>query len=463
MQQVAIEAVGLQPLERTLAGGDGAAPRGVARQDFRDQKNLVALSGDRLGDHQFGIAIHFGGVDVGHAEVDAAAQGGDRALAVATVDIPGALPDHGHVRPFAAEFFRLQDRLVRQRSRADPTLDERDVKVLLEPARLARGAFRSKPRASYLAPLAGRGEANVNGSVIGRRLLIRDAVDRTFFSPRGRAGHRLDDFARAFRIGYPLGVEIVGAGRDATRAFAGIDHAGIAAMDQFIEMVLRLAVAAEMADQALRQRRILDAVSLLAGLAQGAAVEADDRGVAEVGIDAVKAGRIGDRDIDVVGPGHRLGNEDLLFLGRIHVALAAHDQLGTLHGAVTPDFRKVAVVADDQADLEAFRTVGNIGAVAGIPAFDRHPWHDLAVFLDDLALVVHQNQGVVRRLVRMLLVTLAGQRKHAPHFRLAAGFGKDRGFFARDYRGGLIHLLGVVHDAVGGIFREDHKVHSRQA
>src|SRR5882672_705747 len=50
MQQVAIEPICLQPLERTLAGGDGAAPRGVARQNLRDQKNIVALSGDRLGD-----------------------------------------------------------------------------------------------------------------------------------------------------------------------------------------------------------------------------------------------------------------------------------------------------------------------------------------------------------------------------------------------------------------------------
>src|SRR5664279_2360891 len=118
-------------------------------------------------------------------------------------------------------------------------------------------------------------------SAVDRGLLIRDAVDRAFFSPRGRTGHRLDHFARAFRIGDPILVEIVGAGRDAARAFARIDHAGIAAMDQFVEEVLRLARAAGIADQALRQLGILDAVFLLAGLAQGAAVEADDRRVTE--------------------------------------------------------------------------------------------------------------------------------------------------------------------------------------
>ncbi len=32
---------------------------------------------------------------MGHAEVDAAAQCGDRALAIAAIEIPGALPDHG--------------------------------------------------------------------------------------------------------------------------------------------------------------------------------------------------------------------------------------------------------------------------------------------------------------------------------------------------------------------------------
>src|SRR3982074_1162010 len=84
-------------------------PRGVAGQHFRDQKNLLAPPGDRLGDHQFGITIHLGGVDVGHAEIDATAQRCDRALAVAMVDIPGALPDHGNERTVLAEFFFSHD------------------------------------------------------------------------------------------------------------------------------------------------------------------------------------------------------------------------------------------------------------------------------------------------------------------------------------------------------------------
>src|SRR5450631_943653 len=103
MQQIAIEPVGFQSRQRTLARGDGAAPRRVARQYFRNQEDVVAPPGDRLGNHQLGIAIHLGGVDVGHAELDATAQRGNRALAVAAVDIPGALPDRRYLRAAFAE------------------------------------------------------------------------------------------------------------------------------------------------------------------------------------------------------------------------------------------------------------------------------------------------------------------------------------------------------------------------
>ncbi len=113
MQEIAIQPVGLQPLQRTLACGDGAAPRCVARQHFRDQENLVALPGDRIRDHQLGIAIHLGGVDVVHAEIDATAQACDRGRAFAVVDVPGALPDHGHLRAVLPEFLFSHDCLRR--------------------------------------------------------------------------------------------------------------------------------------------------------------------------------------------------------------------------------------------------------------------------------------------------------------------------------------------------------------
>src|SRR5260370_42395651 len=103
-------------------------------------------------------------------------------------------------------------------------------------------------------------------------------------------------------MGGPRLIESVGAGCEAARPFAGIDHAGIAAMDQFIEVVLRLAVAADIADQVLRQPRILDAILLLAGLAQRAAVEADARGVTDAGIGTVKSGGTRNRDRTHVCP-----------------------------------------------------------------------------------------------------------------------------------------------------------------
>ena len=62
----------------------------------------------------------------------------------------------------------------------------------------------------------------------------------------------------------------------------------------------------------------------------------------------------------------------------------------------------------------------------------------------------------------MLLVAFAGEREDAPDLRLSAGFGEYLGFLAGHDRGRLVHLLGVVHDAVGGIFREDHEIHSGQ-
>src|SRR5690606_28409110 len=122
---------------------------------------------------------------------------------------------------------------------------------------------------------------------------------------------------------------------------------------------------------------VLHAVLFLAALAEGAAVEADDGGVAEVGVDAVEAGGVGDGHVDVVHPGHGLGDEDLLVLGGVHVALAAHDELGAAHGAVAPDLGVVAVVADDEAHLQAFGALGDVGAVARVPALDRAPGHDL--------------------------------------------------------------------------------------
>ena len=111
-----------------------------------------------------------------------------------------------------------------------------------------------RPKVGF-APRSGRPRLPPNELVVRRGLLVRNARDRAFRGTCGRAGHRLDHFARAFGIGDPLRIEVVGTGRQPFRAFARIDHAGITAMDQLVEVVLRLAVAAEIADQILRQLR----------------------------------------------------------------------------------------------------------------------------------------------------------------------------------------------------------------
>jgi hypothetical protein len=47
------------------------------RQDLRDEKDFVAMAGDRLPNPTFGVSveIHLGGIDVGHAEIDSGDEG----------------------------------------------------------------------------------------------------------------------------------------------------------------------------------------------------------------------------------------------------------------------------------------------------------------------------------------------------------------------------------------------------
>ncbi len=109
VQQVAVEPIGLQPLERGLAGGDRALPRGVLRHHLGDQEYRVAPAGDRLADDVLGGAgaIEFRRVDMGHAEVEAAAQRRQCARPPAPLEIPGALADDRHVAAGGAEWSLL--------------------------------------------------------------------------------------------------------------------------------------------------------------------------------------------------------------------------------------------------------------------------------------------------------------------------------------------------------------------
>ena len=71
--------IGLEPGEASLAGGNDTALAGVVRIDLAYQKHFVAAPGDRFADDSLrpAFAVHFGGIDERHAEIEPLAQGRD--------------------------------------------------------------------------------------------------------------------------------------------------------------------------------------------------------------------------------------------------------------------------------------------------------------------------------------------------------------------------------------------------
>src|SRR3982751_6282097 len=108
---------------------------------------------------------------------------------------------------------------------------------------------------------------------------MRQPFDRALFDANGTPRDGLHILSRLIGITHPGRIEIERACRDALVALAGIDRAGVAAMQQLEEMVLGLAGPARIPDQRLRQRRILDAVILFTAFAERATVKSDDRGM----------------------------------------------------------------------------------------------------------------------------------------------------------------------------------------
>ena len=101
MEQVKIKTVDAQALQAALAGKlRGFAP-GVVGIDLADQKNPVASAANRLTDELFGrpVAVHFGGIDQRHAEVDALLQGRNFLAAPGRIlaDHPGAHAQGRHL------------------------------------------------------------------------------------------------------------------------------------------------------------------------------------------------------------------------------------------------------------------------------------------------------------------------------------------------------------------------------
>src|SRR3989454_140863 len=92
VEQVAVEPVRPQPLQRLLARAHGARAAGVGGDYLGDDEDFVAPPFDGLGDHLLG-AVQLGGVDVREPELDPGAQGLDRFRAAQP---PRTLADDGY-------------------------------------------------------------------------------------------------------------------------------------------------------------------------------------------------------------------------------------------------------------------------------------------------------------------------------------------------------------------------------
>src|ERR1700694_3607744 len=79
MQEIKVEPVRSQPLEAALARLDRPASGGGVGKHLADEKDLLAAPGNRLADQnlRFAIAIHFGGIDQRHAEIETKLQCAD--------------------------------------------------------------------------------------------------------------------------------------------------------------------------------------------------------------------------------------------------------------------------------------------------------------------------------------------------------------------------------------------------
>ena len=76
VQKIQVEPVRPQPFEAGVAGPLQPAASGVLRIHLADQEDLLAQPRKRLAEEALGgaVAVHLGGVDQGHAKVDAGQQ-----------------------------------------------------------------------------------------------------------------------------------------------------------------------------------------------------------------------------------------------------------------------------------------------------------------------------------------------------------------------------------------------------
>src|SRR5260370_19069976 len=97
VQKVAIQPVGIKASERSVAGQDRTPSRRILGKDLGDQEDLIASAGDCLGDHFLGgtRSVHFCSVNMGHAEIEATTQSGNRGGPI--LNVPGPLTDYRYL------------------------------------------------------------------------------------------------------------------------------------------------------------------------------------------------------------------------------------------------------------------------------------------------------------------------------------------------------------------------------
>ena len=103
MQQIEIDAIGTEPLQACLARAAHAFAARVRWQHFAYDEYPLAHAANRFCDQRFGtaVAVHLGGIDERHAELDAQAQSSDLLLALRRLlaHVPGALTERRHRLP----------------------------------------------------------------------------------------------------------------------------------------------------------------------------------------------------------------------------------------------------------------------------------------------------------------------------------------------------------------------------
>src|SRR5690348_7819628 len=109
MQEIAVEPVGLEPLERGFAGAPRSTLGSIGGKHLGDEKDVVAPAMDRFADDRLGGtgAIHLRRVDVAEAQIQTAPQRRDGHGPVGVLDIPCALADDGNRAPAGAELSSL--------------------------------------------------------------------------------------------------------------------------------------------------------------------------------------------------------------------------------------------------------------------------------------------------------------------------------------------------------------------